>query len=440
MTYTKNLFLIIVIFMTSIITIVFASEVDDMIARAERGDPIAQYSLGERYSAGEGVLQNYVLAHMWYNLAGANGVETASGLRDKLAEKMTAPQIAEAQLKASNWFNSRMTQQIEPTPNSTNSEVINSEDIEPQISKMEIAVEEKKPVLEEKVVTNDVISSKGKTTFVDCEECPQMVEVPAGSYSRGNKYGDQTQRPKQTISIPNSFAVGIFEVTISEWEACVVDGGCNGYRPYENIDIADMSEMPVTNVSWQDTKNYLNWISQKTEKTYRLPSEAEWEYVAKGGTTSRFSWGDSLSEGANTLSSGDDVGGRVPKKGNGAMGFGIFLGPMLPMIVLKGLTSMNYKEAGITPVGSFVSNPWGLYDVHGNVWEWVEDCYNKNYFGAPRNGSARTEKCSTSYARVVRGGTTMNNLNLELSEPGERKSENNGKKLFNLGFRVVRDN
>ena len=165
-------------------------------------------------------------------------------------------------------------------------------------------------------------------------------------------------------------------MTFDEWDACVADGGCNGYQPSDEG--WGRGRRPVINVSWDDAKAYVAWLSNKTGKTYRLLSEAEREYVTRAGTTTPFWWGSSIStsqanyDGTNTYGSG-----------------------------VKG----EFRHETL-PVDSFQPNPWGLYQVHGNVWEWVEDCYHESYAGAPSDGSAWTfEDCSRVSCAAVLGST-----------------------------------
>ena len=159
--------------------------------------------------------------------------------------------------------------------------------------------------------------------------------------------------PQHRVRIAQPFAVGRFEVTFDEWDACVAGGGCGGYRPDDNG--WGRGRRPVINVSWDDAKAYVQWLSSRTGKSYRLPSEAEWEYVARAGTTTPFWTGATISteqanyDGTYTYGAG--------KKG-------------------------EYRQRTI-PVGSLPANPWGLHEVLGNVWEWVEDCYHDSYAGAP---------------------------------------------------------
>jgi formylglycine-generating enzyme required for sulfatase activity len=215
------------------------------------------------------------------------------------------------------------------------------------------------------------------TTFKDCPECPEMVVVPAGSFTMGSPESEPQRSadegPQRRVTIARPFAVGKFEVTFAEWDACVAAGGCNGHRPSDSN--WGRGNRPVINVSWDDARAYVAWLSRKTGKTYRLLSEAEWEYAARAGTTTPFSTGQRITtEQANF-------------DGNHTY---------------NGSSKGQYRQRTL-PVGSFAANAFGLHDMHGNVWEWTEDCWNANYSGAPTDGSARTSgECGR---RVLRGGS-----------------------------------
>jgi formylglycine-generating enzyme required for sulfatase activity len=173
------------------------------------------------------------------------------------------------------------------------------------------------------------------------------------------------------VTIGKAFAVGKFAVTFDEWETCVADGGCNGYRPADQG--WGRGQRPVIRVSWDDAKAYEAWLSGKTGKAYRLLSESEREYVTRAGSTTPFWWGSSTSTGQANYDGTSTYG----KQG-------------------------EYRKETV-PVDSFQPNSFGLYQVHGNVWEWTEDCYHDSYNGAPLDGSAwTTGDCSR---RVLRGGS-----------------------------------
>jgi tetratricopeptide (TPR) repeat protein/formylglycine-generating enzyme required for sulfatase activity len=214
--------------------------------------------------------------------------------------------------------------------------------------------------------------------FKDCENCPEMVVVPGGSFTMGSP-PDESEReserePQVPVSIATPFAAGKFAVTFDEWDVCVAGGGCNGYRPDDRG--WGRGKQPAININWEDAKAYAAWLSRKTGKNYRLLSDAEREYVARAGTTTPFWWGSSI-----TPAQANYNGSAAPYKGGGSKG--------------------EYRQRTV-PVDSFEPNPWGLHNVHGNVWEWTEDCWNESNFGNPGNGSARTTgDCSR---RAVRGG------------------------------------
>ena len=225
-----------------------------------------------------------------------------------------------------------------------------------------------------------------------------MVVVPAGSFRMGdlNGGGADDEKPVHTVTIGEAFAVGKYEVTFAEWDACVAAGGCNGRR---SVDAGwGRSRRPVINVSWDDAKRYVSWLSSRTGRRYRLLSEAEWEYAARAGTTTKWSCGSS--EGC------------------------------LNAVAWYSANSGNRTF----PVGAKVANAFGLYDMHGNVWEWVEDCWTDSYAGAPSGGWAWTSgDCS---GHVLRGGSW-------LIEPGKVRSANRnriitGDRGYSIGFRIAR--
>ena len=190
---------------------------------------------------------------------------------------------------------------------------------------------------------------------------------------QGDTGHDGSQAPQHAVTFAQPFAVGTFPVTFAEWDACAAVGGCGRYKP----DDAGWGrgDRPVINVSWNDAKAYVGWLSRIAGGPYRLLSEAEREYVTRAGTTTPFWWGKSVTpEQAN-------YNGNYPYSGSPQKG--------------------EYR-AKTVPVLSFLPNPWGLYQVHGNVWEWVEDCWHDNYNGAPGDGVpwAGKEPCR----HIVRGG------------------------------------
>ena len=213
----------------------------------------------------------------------------------------------------------------------------------------------------------------------DCDVCPEMVALRGDTFAMGSppKEVDRTdgEGPQRQVTI-KPFAIGKHEVTFAEWDACIAAGGCNGYRPDDRW---GRGSQPVINVSWQDAQAYVSWLSKQTGKPYRLPTEAEWEYAARAGMTTPFSFGKTIST-AQANYDGHYTYGPRGSKG-------------------------EYRERTV-PVGSLPANPWGLYEVHGNVWEWVEDCWHESYRGAPQDGRAWVEASCTE--RVLRGGSLNN--------------------------------
>jgi formylglycine-generating enzyme required for sulfatase activity len=214
--------------------------------------------------------------------------------------------------------------------------------------------------------------------FKECEVCPEMIVVPAGGFMRGapktEDGSEDNERPEHMVTIAKPFSVGGFAVTFEEWDACVADGGCRRYRPGDRG--WGRGRRPVINLSWGDAKAYTKWLSEKTGRGYRLLSEAEREYVTRAGTNTPFWWGVSIS----TQHANYDGEFAYPTA-TGQVG--------------------EFRRKTL-PVDAFAPNPWGLYQVHGNIYEWVEDCWNNNYHGAPADGSAWiTGNCDR---RALRGG------------------------------------
>ena len=194
--------------------------------------------------------------------------------------------------------------------------------------------------------------------FKDCETCPEMVVIPAGSFKMGGK-GGSDEKPVHEVKIGYSFAVGKYEVTQAEWEAVM------GKNPSE----FKGARKPVENVSREDAKSFLKKLSEQTGKEYRLLSESEWEYMARAGSTTKYPWGDEIDSSKAKYDSEDG------------------------------------SKVGTVPVGSYSANAFGVFDTSGNVSEWVEDCWHKNYKDAPTDGSAwLSENEGNCDRRVIRGG------------------------------------
>ncbi len=235
--------------------------------------------------------------------------------------------------------------------------------------------------------------------FRDGAACPEIVVVPAGSFLMGSPENEEGQDgdegPVHGVTIAEAFAVGVYEVTFAEWDSYWADGNCDGYRPDDNG--WGRGRRPVINVSWEDAKDYLRWLSEKTGQEYRLLSEAEWEYAARAGSRTRYSFGDDI----------------LPNQANyGDSGYGKTIA-----------------------VGSYRSNDFGLYDMHGNVYEWVQDCWNGNYDGAPSDGRAwENRNCSL---RVLRGGSWFDHS--RALRAANRSWTDAGLRInYDVGFRVAR--
>lgn len=239
-----------------------------------------------------------------------------------------------------------------------------------------------------------IVSADGQVgrRFRDCPDCPEMVVVPAGSFmmgsppeEEGGPQSDQRhERPQHRVDFAAPFAIGLFEVTFEQWDACLADGGCGGYRPETLVGFGEPNH-PIEPVSWNDAQAYVEWLSARTGQTYRLPSDAEWEYATRAGTTTPFHFGETIrTDQAN-------YDGEVPSPRR-----------------YGGEEASSYARAnpgiyrhGPVRVGSLPANPWGLHEVHGNVSEWTQDCSDSvGYAGWPADGSAlESGDCESRYLR-----------------------------------------
>jgi formylglycine-generating enzyme required for sulfatase activity len=250
--------------------------------------------------------------------------------------------------------------------------------------------------------------------FKECDICPEMVVVPAGTFTMGSLETEEghfvsgfknysAEGPQHQVTFARPFAVGRFALTFDEWDACVNEGGCSTSTPISDHGWG-RGQRPVIGLSYIDVKEYVRWLSRRTGQVYRPLSEAEREYATRAGTTSPFWWGSSISpQDAN----------YTPSQGSG--------------------------QQKTLPVATFAPNPWGLFQMHGNVSEWVGDCAH-GYDAAPSDGSAvvSSEFCD---ARMVRGGSWKDNaVSLRAAarswvwSPYDRASDRYG----TIGFRVAR--
>ncbi len=233
--------------------------------------------------------------------------------------------------------------------------------------------------------------------FRDCPQCPDLVVVPPGIFVMGSEK-HKREGPTRVIRVRRPFAIGRFEVTRDEWLLCVAAGACN-HTPDDHG--WGTERMPVINVDHRMVHNYTNWLSTVTGQTYRLPSEAEWEYAARAGSKKNYWFGDDVGEN------------QVNCRKCGSPWSGI----------------------GSAPVGSFDPNPWGLFDMHGNAFEWVEDCWSDTHQGAPQTLAPRTD--GDCRFRVIRGGSWY--YFSRMSRSANRQKNPAAVKSYWLSFRVVRE-
>jgi formylglycine-generating enzyme required for sulfatase activity len=231
----------------------------------------------------------------------------------------------------------------------------------------------------------------------DCSQCPEIVLVPAGAFMMGSTEFFEFEGPVHQVRIAKPFYIGRNEVTFDEWDACVADGGCQ-YRPNDRG--WGRGLRPVSDIDWNDANVYISWLSRKTGRTYRLPSESEWEYAARAGTTANYPWGTTFEKDkANCL----------------------------------GCNAQQLSRT--TNIGTFPANPFGLFDMAGNAAEWVEDCWHPNYKGAPSDGSAWvTPQCGE---RVLRGGSFNNDP--RYLRTAARFKYDYDVRFYTNGFRIARD-
>ena len=246
-------------------------------------------------------------------------------------------------------------------------------------------------------------------TFRDCEVCPVMVVLPAGKFIMGSpedeRKRDDDEGPQHLVTIPQPFAVGKYEVTVEQYAEfvretkhstgyCGNDSDHGSWRDPSGLKQTD--NHPVVCVSWDDASEYVYWLSVKTGHEYRLLTEAEWEYAARAGTTTAYHFG---------------------------------------RMVLANMA--QYASNGTAAVGSFPDNAFGLHDMHGNVWEWVEDCWHGDYTGAPTDGSAWISGCDDDDdPRVLRGGSW--DVGPQFLRSADRGRYSASYRSLNFGFRVAR--
>ena len=254
-------------------------------------------------------------------------------------------------------------------------------------------------------------------SFRDCGACPEMVVLPAGAFVMGSpekeEHRSTYEGPRQRVELGYRLAVGKYEVTYAEWDGCVAAGGCS-HRP--EIKKRRRGRYPITRVSWHDAQAYVGWLSQKTGHNYRLLSEAEWEYAARGGTMTARIWDreeDDACAFANVADQSAARRGKYRQSGKCDDGFA------LP-----------------AKVGSYRANRFGLYDMFGNVSEWVADCFRRDAYSTHNRYPAALGSLDDDCMRVHRGGSWS--FRAKRLRAAQRDWDPPGKRGPSRGFRVAR--
>jgi formylglycine-generating enzyme required for sulfatase activity len=249
------------------------------------------------------------------------------------------------------------------------------------------------PKAPDKSAANAPVAGESK----DCAACPVMISLPAGSFTMGSNSGDISERPPHRVTIGAPFAIGKYDVTVEQWNACVTANAC----PKLSGENGPAANAPARDLSWDEVQQYIKWLSKVTGKPYRLPTEAEWEYAARGGTATTYWWGEQMRKGnTNCKGCGDPWHDERPEN-----------------------------------VGTFTANPYGLYDMGGNVWQWVSDCWHSSYKDAPADGRAwDSTGCDM---RVIRGGSWREGADYMLASTRFKYSQS--VRQSQNGFRVAKD-
>jgi sulfatase modifying factor 1 len=253
-----------------------------------------------------------------------------------------------------------------------------------------------------------IVGSQSQNSFKDCSDCPEMIVVPAGTFRMGSAAGekgrpaDGREGPQHEVTIGRSFAVGKFHVTVDQFAAfvsatgyeagseCFVREGSRGGikqdRSWRNPGFFQTGSHPAVCLNLMDARAYVDWLAGKTGRAYRLLTEAEWEYAARGHSTGSYSFGNK-------------------EKNLCRYGNGVDRAARNTLVDLRGSSQAALCDDGYaytSPVGTFATNGFGLYDMQGNAWQWTEDCWHANYIGAPSDGSAWLLGDCSRY--VLRGG------------------------------------
>ena len=271
------------------------------------------------------------------------------------------------------------------------------------------------------------------TVFRDCDSCPMMVVIPAGSFVMGTP----AKAVSLVIQIPHSFALGRTEVTRAEFARFIADSGhepksgCRNWDPalsrfnedarrgWQNpaTPVEPADDHPVSCVSFADARAYVDWLARKTSGHYRLPSEAEWEYAARGGTTTQYPWGDAPGDGCESANTYDVTADAAYRLGWPHLG-------------------CRDGYADLARVGQFQPNAFNLNDMIGNVQEWVQDCATESYVGRPRDARA-WEWLGGCKFRIQRGGSWLTPPDRDRS--ADRSAASDADRSDDAGFRIARD-
>lgn len=352
------------------------------------------------------------------------------------AEQETRESAARAQASEDGLY--QLQSVPKPKPDVVKKDIKPNPDMEKRLRQKEARrakAEKEAPIAEPAVPPSAVVASRpalGTTLSKDCDVCPELVALPPGSYKRGSPANEKgrgsDEGPVREVRIPYSLAVGKYEVTFAEWDACVADGGCK----HNPVDDKGRGRKPVVRVSWEViTGQYIPWLNRKAGykendlHRYRLLTEAEWEYAARGIVTA----------GEPHPPFSQVPGGRF---GDGSCihtddaNYGVIY-----LYSVEGCSGAERR--GVTPpytaaVGSYKPNRFGLYDMAGNVSEWVQDCWAKDYQQAPTDGTAAAEE--QGCWRVLRGGALDDTEEKMRAASRYRGAPDNAQ--FNRGFRLTR--
>ena len=481
-------------------------------AAAQAGDRRSMLALGRLLAEGSGVVQDYVEAHKWFNLAASRGEAEAAKERDAVATKMTPAQVASAQERAKAWQPRRApaggaaSSDQRPAPRTSASSAARPKVSAPAAPPDPAAIEAsldlqpadrrliqsglvalgfrpgpadgvfgpttraalkawqrkngkkatgwlteasatalkaagakaaREKAAREKAAKVARAALKPGRVFRDCKDCPEMVVVPAGSFTMGSPPDEEgrndNEGPQHRVTIAKPFAVGKYEVTRGEFARFVeatghaTRGSCSTYeggvrkdrsdRNWRNPGFAQSERDPVACVNWHDARAYVSWLSNKAGKPYRLPSESEWEYAARAGTTTARYWAASASAQCSYANGADSSF----KDRNRDWEWEI--------------APCRDGIAHTAPVGSFAANRFGFHDLLGNVWEWTEDCWHETYEGAPSDDRAWTADSDCS-KRVLRSGSWFNGP--DILRVAFRTMFSTGNRNDGVGFRVAR--